>query len=238
MPWSRRYFSNDNTDGPVKVWAKVDDNDEVVTENGRVPIRYEDNDDATVYSASPSNVSDDPADHQDDEDNDCLQFLEDKMTRTRRTEEHPPPELEDLEEPPNGQVEIHTDGAASKGSGSKEGPAGLGVVLRSSKGYKGISQYIGRASNQVAELAALYVGLNAVNNRSKPVRVYTDSKYARGMLVNRNWDVNANEQLVYKLRDLGDDFDDLDVQWVEGHSGDPLNERADDLATDAVERHK
>ncbi|MFB6226932.1 MAG: ribonuclease HI, partial [bacterium] len=101
-----------------------------------------------------------------------------------------------------------------------------------------IRQYLGKASNQVAELAALYVGLNAVEGRSKSVRVYTDSKYARGMLVNDHWEASANQKLVEKLRELGSSFDDLEVKWVEGHSGDPLNERADDLATEAVSQNK
>lgn len=239
MPWSRRYFNNDNTSSPVKVWARVDEDGELVLDDGRVPIRYEDSEDATVYSASPGNVEDSAEDFPDSGsgDDDSLAFLEDQYTATRLESTDPPPDVLQVDDPESGTIEIHTDGAAHKTSGSKQGPAGLGVVLRSVNNYKEISQYLGTASNQVAELAALYVGLNAVNNRSKPVRVYTDSKYARGMLV-EDWEAKANQKLVRKLRDLGENFEDLEVEWVEGHTGDPLNERADDLATEAVKREQ
>lgn len=233
MPWSRRFFNNENTDAPVKVWARVDEDDEVVLEDGRVPIRYEDDDDATVYSASPNNVS-----RSAEDADDSLQFLDDRFTQTRKTSTEVPEQLLGLDHPEPGTIEIHTDGAAIKSSGSKAGPAGLGVVLRSSENYKEISQYIGEASNQVAELAALYVGLNSVNNPSRTVEVFTDSKYARGMLVNEDWEANANQGLVRKLRDRGKEFENLTVEWVEGHSGEPLNERADDLATEAINRYQ
>ncbi|MFB6226931.1 MAG: hypothetical protein ABEH89_01240, partial [bacterium] len=124
MPWSRRFFSNKNTDSPVKVWAKVDDNDEVLLEDGRVPIRYEDDEDATVYSASPDNVSSTPQENEDD----SLAFLDDQYTGTRRVTDRMPAELREVDPPESDAVEIHTDGAAHKSSGSGEGPAGLGVV--------------------------------------------------------------------------------------------------------------
>ena len=66
---------------------------------------------------------------------------------------------------------IFTDGASS----GNPGPAGIGVLLRYDEHEKEISEFIGNATNNVAELQAIQTGLSAVRDRSKPVRLFTDS---------------------------------------------------------------
>jgi ribonuclease HI len=126
-------------------------------------------------------------------------------------------------------VHIHTDGASS----GNPGPAGIGVVLQCGSQRKEISEYIGEATNNIAELLAIQKGLSAVRNRRLAVRVYTDSGYALGVLT-LNWKPKKNIELISALRQQMAAFDDLQLIKVQGHCGVVENERADELATSAI----
>ena len=126
---------------------------------------------------------------------------------------------------------IFTDGASS----GNPGPAGIGVLLRYDEHEKEISTFIGNATNNVAELQAIKTGLAAVKDRSKPVRLFTDSKYAYGLLV-LNWKAQKNQQLVASIKETMSRFKDLKILKVKGHAGHPANERADYLATSAIKK--
>lgn len=123
----------------------------------------------------------------------------------------------------------YTDGACS----GNPGPAGIGVVLLAGRHRKELTGYLGRATNNVAELAAMLVALRAVRDPSRVVRLYTDSGYARGLLT-LGWKAKANRALVEALRAEAARFDRLEVIQVPGHAGVPENERADQLARDAI----
>jgi ribonuclease HI len=131
--------------------------------------------------------------------------------------------------PPAEPVLIFTDGAAL----GNPGPAGIGVVLRFAGNVREISRYIGISTNNVAELEAIRWGLEALKRRDLPVRVYTDSGYAHGLLA-LGWKAHRNADLVANLRRLAGEFADLQFIKVRGHAGDALNERADELATRAA----
>ncbi len=131
----------------------------------------------------------------------------------------------------DGAIHIFTDGASS----GNPGPAGIGVVLRHRERVKEISAYIGTATNNVAELEAIRQGLQAVRRRDLPVRLYTDSSYALGLL-SQGWKARKNTQLVEDIRRLMRSFRDLKLIKVKGHTGLEDNERADKLATSAVSR--
>ncbi len=126
-------------------------------------------------------------------------------------------------------VHIYTDGASS----GNPGPAGIGVVLQCGAQRKEISEYIGRATNNIAELLAIQKGLAAVKNRGLPVRVYTDSSYAFGVLT-LNWKPKKNTDLIGAIRRSMAGFADLKLVKVRGHRGVVGNERADELATSAI----
>jgi ribonuclease HI len=74
-----------------------------------------------------------------------------------------------------------------------------------------------------------------VKNRRVPVRIHTDSAYAIGVL-SEGWKVKENRELVARIQALMRDFTDLAFVKVRGHSGDPGNERVDQLARDAIMR--
>jgi len=131
----------------------------------------------------------------------------------------------------SGVVNIYTDGASS----GNPGPSGIGVVLTYGGQRKEISEYIGEATNNIAELMAIQKGLSAVKNRRLPVRVYTDSTYAHGVLA-LNWKPKKNRDLITAIRRSMAAFARLKLVKVPGHTGVAENERADELATAAIRK--
>ena len=126
---------------------------------------------------------------------------------------------------------LFTDGASS----GNPGPSGIGVLLRYGEHEKEISKYIGNATNNIAELMAIEAGLSALNNTDIPVRLFTDSQYACGLLV-LNWKPKKNLQLVESIKKTMATFKDVKIIKVKGHSGHPENEKADFLATSAIKK--
>jgi ribonuclease HI len=102
---------------------------------------------------------------------------------------------------------------------------------------KELSEYIGRATNNIAELTSLKIGLEAIKHREKPVRVYVDSEYVIGVLT-RDWKPKANLELIDTLNELIAQFPDISFLKVKGHAGIVLNERADVLARAAIKPYK
>ena len=134
---------------------------------------------------------------------------------------------------PADAIIIYTDGASS----GNPGPSGIGALLKFGPHEKEISRFIGIATNNIAELEAIRIGLEAVKNRAKPVRVYTDSSYAFGLLT-KGWKARKNPELVAEIRKLLSSFGDIRFYKVKGHAGDPGNEKADLLATSAIKERK
>ncbi len=124
---------------------------------------------------------------------------------------------------------IYTDGASS----GNPGPSGIGVVMRFGNHEKEISKFIGNATNNIAELKAIEAGLLAVKNTDYPVRVYTDSNYAYGVL-SQGWKSKKNTDIVASIKKTMSKFKNLTFFKVKGHAGNKDNERADFLATTAI----
>ncbi|MSP24389.1 MAG: ribonuclease HI [Myxococcales bacterium] len=126
-------------------------------------------------------------------------------------------------------VVAYTDGACS----GNPGPAGLGVVLMRGAVTIELSEYLGLATNNVAELTAVLRALEELD-ADTPASIFTDSQYAIGV-VQKGWKAKANTELVAELKQLYARRR-ATLFYVRGHAGDPLNERADELARDAVTR--
>ena len=126
-------------------------------------------------------------------------------------------------------IHVYTDGASS----GNPGPAGIGVFLQYGGHQKEISHYIGIATNNIAELEAIRTGLSEIRNPGLPVRVYTDSRYALGLLT-QGWKPKKNQNIVKSILELMKTFKDLQFVKVEGHAGNEGNEMADRLATGAI----
>jgi ribonuclease HI len=138
-------------------------------------------------------------------------------------------------------VEIWTDG----GCKPNPGPGGWGAILRYGSAEKELSGAEAATTNNRMELTAAAAALEAL---TKPCTVvlHTDSEYLRNGItrwhtgwVRRNWrnaagDPVANMDLWRRVLDAAKPHQ-IDWQWVKGHSGNPMNDRADVLATQARE---
>ena len=117
---------------------------------------------------------------------------------------------------------------------------GIGVVVVAGDKRKEHGEYLGRGTNNIAELTAIQRGLEIAEDllldHDHPIRVYTDSSYAIGLL-SQGWRAKANQALVAELRRLIGEYHNLRMVKVEGHAGVPENERCDVLARQAVARN-
>ncbi|KRG66566.1 ribonuclease H [Stenotrophomonas terrae] len=139
-------------------------------------------------------------------------------------------------------IEVHTDGACL----GNPGPGGWGALLRYKGHERELSGGEGHTTNNRMELMAAIMGLETL---SEPCNIilFTDSQYVRQGItewmpswVRRNWKTAGGDQV--KNRDLWERLHEatqrhqIDWRWVKGHSGDPDNERVDQLARDAAIR--
>ena len=137
-------------------------------------------------------------------------------------------------------VEIFTDGACS----GNPGPGGWGVIMRFNGVEKELSGGERETTNNRMELMAAIQGLEALT-RGVQVLVYTDSTYVKDGITSwiHNWKGNnwrtsgrkpvKNVDLWQRLEQALADHD-VEWRWVRGHTGHPENERADDLARNAI----
>ena len=251
MPWQRRLFKG------KKVYALVDAAGELVVENGRVPMKYSEAEDAKQYAAHPGNLSavsgNDTATPPKRTRPAAQKAAAKKPASTSqpslfgtasgtkslapaiqlsdaaRVSSEVPAELRDYKPVEDGIIEVYTDGACS----GNPGPCGYGLLIRQGSDYREISEYLGVGTNNIAELTAIGVALAMIEDKSTPLRIYTDSTYAIGVLT-KNWKAKANTSLIMGIRARISEFEDLALIKVKGHAGHPLNERADTLATSSL----
>ena len=91
----------------------------------------------------------------------------------------------------------------------------------------------GKATNNIAELAAIERVLDVVPDIGRPLVVYTDSAYAIGVL-SKGWKAKANLEMIDRIRERLAKRPATRLVHVRGHAGIELNERADELAREAV----
>jgi len=130
---------------------------------------------------------------------------------------------------PSDAICIYTDGASS----GNPGPSGIGILFRFGEHEKELSRHIGIATNNIAELEAIKTALLELKTTKKPVRIFTDSSYAHGVLT-LNWKAKKNPELINRIKKTMTSFSDLKLVKIKGHAGHAGNERADSLATRAV----
>ena len=211
-----------------RVLARCDDLGDLRTERGTVEVRYGPTS-PKAYRASVRNLE--PiAGAQVLPDAHCVEAepvarAGAKKAKRTHTGAAPPTKAE------GDEIVVYADGACS----GNPGPAGLGVVMLQREGRRELSEYLGNGTNNIAELTAILRALEAVEDASRPVRIYTDSSYAIGLLT-KGWKAKANIDLVARVRAALSRLDDVTLHHVRGHAGVPLNERADTLAVEAVER--
>ena len=138
-------------------------------------------------------------------------------------------------------VTIHTDGACL----GNPGPGGYGVILEHNGTRKELCGGFGFTTNNRMEMMAAIVGLEALK-RPCQVTLHSDSRYLIDA-VSKGWAVKwrkngwmrnrreaaVNPDLWERLLDLLKQHE-VEFRWVRGHSGEPNNERCDELANGAA----
>ena len=209
-----------------KVWVWTDQDGAPVEENGRVLVKYQLGQDYE-YRVNASNIGE--IDSAIPEGG-----LPEKPRRRKEKTLAPDSGFEPGGEgsmEPAGAVCVYADGASS----GNPGPSGIGVLLRFGTHEKEISAYIGEATNNIAELEAIRAALSAIKDPELPVRIYTDSSYAHGVL-SLGWKPKKNLALIEKIKNQLREFRDVKLIKVKGHAGMPGNERADLLARSALKK--
>jgi ribonuclease HI len=147
--------------------------------------------------------------------------------------------------PEKEKIIIYCDGACS-GNQHKTNVGGWGAILKYGPREKEIYGGESNTTNQRMELTACIRALEKVKSRGHIVEVYTDSAYLANA-INSKWYVkwqgngwlNSKKQPV-ENRDLWELLlsllSGLKVHFIKvsGHSGDELNERADELARKGI----
>jgi ribonuclease HI len=124
----------------------------------------------------------------------------------------------------------YADGACT----GNPGPCGLGVVLIAPDGkMREGFEYLGEGTNNIAELTAVMRAVQAVPREAPGLVIHTDSQYSIGVL-SKGWKAKANQALILSVKKELADYGKARLVYVPGHAGVPLNERADELAREAV----
>jgi len=217
MPWIKRQLRG-NT-----VFVKARANGEPATgAKGLVEIVYKLEPGAKTYRASAGNLqpTGDPADDKP--------FVSDVQVGAQKETAAKKASVEPL---PQDAIVIYTDGACI----GNPGPSGIGAVILDGDERRELSEYLGKGTNNIAELTAIKRALEEVpmGDRLRVVAVHSDSSYSIGLLT-KNWKAKKNVELVAALRKLTATFQDLRFVKVKGHAGIPENERCDELAGLAI----
>jgi ribonuclease HI len=137
-------------------------------------------------------------------------------------------------------VDIFTDGACS----GNPGPGGWGAILRFDAIEKELSGGEPLTTNNRMEMMAAISALEALKRPCR-VRLHTDSIYLRDGITRwiNKWRSNGwltSDRKPVKNADLWMRLENamaphrIEWAWVRGHAGHPENERADELARQAL----
>lgn len=140
----------------------------------------------------------------------------------------------------DGRIVIHTDGACS----GNPGPGGWGAILQWGGHTRELKGGEAHTTNNRMELTAAIVALETLK-RPCDVDLHTDSQYLRQGITGwiNGWKRNGWKTADKKSVKNADLWRRLDAaanrhtvhwHWVRGHSGHDLNERADELAREAI----
>lgn len=136
------------------------------------------------------------------------------------------------------EVTLYTDGACL----GNPGRGGYGVIVDIEGKRKEFSGGFRRTTNSRMELQAAIAGLSSLKEPSR-VRLFSDSQYLVKAMVEgwaRQWQARGfkkkkNQDLWQQVLNLCD-IHQVEFFWMAGHSGQPENERCDQLATQAALR--
>ena len=146
-----------------------------------------------------------------------------------------------MQEENNKSVIIYTDGACR----GNPGPGGWGVSLRYNGKHKKLFGAETETTNNRMELMAAIVALETLT-RNCQIVLNTDSKYVLEGITSwmpnwkkRGWKTAAKKPVknvdLWQRLDSATQKHEIEWVWVKGHSGDPGNELADELANQGID---
>ncbi len=220
LEWKRMRFKKN------KVWLAMGPDDRPIEKNGKVLIKYQLEQDYE-YWVKPASVKD----LEVEAETPAKPANSGDARAGPQKKKGPVAAGQSAEANAADVLNIYTDGASS----GNPGPAGIGAVMQYRGHIKEISEPIGIATNNVAELKAVEAALAAVNRFDLPVRIFTDSSYVYGVL-SLNWKAQKNQAQIASIKKIMARFADLRIVKVKGHAGFEGNERADRLAVSAIKK--
>jgi len=133
---------------------------------------------------------------------------------------------------------IYTDGAAR----GNPGPGGYGAILIWGEQQKELAQGFKHTTNNRMELMAVIAALSEIKKPGQQITIYSDSSYVVNT-VEKKWLFNwlKTNFKGKKNEDLWRRYYALHVQhqikfvWVKGHASNIMNNRCDQLATQAAD---
>lgn len=236
MPWIEARLRGQ------KVLARANADGSLHDEEGRVEIRYKPND-GRAYRAGVRNLTIigegvlpeetcGPAEVPVPKDDATSgQKGGDGATQKPKAPKTKKPSAPEPSAAPKDAWIAYTDGACT----GNPGPAGAGFIVIGPDGgapREGF-EWLGEGTNNVAELTAVLRAAEAVPLDAPEVVIHTDSKYAIGVL-SMGWKAKANQALIAKAKSALKELRKVRFVYVKGHAGIPLNERADELAREAI----
>ena len=139
------------------------------------------------------------------------------------------------------QVFIYSDGACR----GNPGPGGYGIILKYNNSIKEIKGAEKNTTNNKMELTAAIMGLKTLKE-SCHVTIVSDSNYLiHGMTkrvnswLKKGW--KTTDKTPVKNRELWEELiilskrHKIEWKWIKGHNSHPENERADELANEAID---
>lgn len=133
------------------------------------------------------------------------------------------------------KIIIYTDGGAR----GNPGPAGIGIVVTCGSEIKEISKYIGEATNNQAEYAAVVDALNFIKNKYGSEEINLEFMIDSELVVeqlNGRYKVK-NEGLKPLFEDVQSLLLDINGQATFTHVRREKNKEADKLVNDALDKH-
>ena len=220
ISWKRMIFKGN------KVWQAFGPDENPLSKNGKVLIKYNPNQEYE-YWVNENNLEEiSPGASGKPQ---IRKKVQDKASASFNNRKKVVEEFASEGDMPSDAICIYTDGASS----GNPGPSGIGIFFRFGEHEKELSRHIGIATNNMAELEAIRIALLELKTTKKPVRIFTDSSYAYGVLT-LNWKAKINPELINRIKKTMTSFSDLKLVKIKGHAGHAGNERADSLATRAV----
>jgi ribonuclease HI len=140
------------------------------------------------------------------------------------------------------EVCIYTDGS-SRGN---PGPGGYGTVITYGGHSRELAQGFVETTNNRMEILASIAGLEILREPCQ-VTVYSDSRYlvdaqTKGWVEGwkkKGWKKSDKKPVknidLWKRLERAAEGHQIDWQWVKGHAGHEMNERCDELATEAAD---